>query len=279
MNYLTRVVRPDLLRPACEYFDKKVFETASTKLDLPSIVTNEAYTLLTQPIRLGGFGLRPMVNVSPAALWSSFCQAAPDIAVLVQSRLVVPLSEVVSPPPASEAMSPSSQASTAVPAPAVPAPRASTSGFDSSQFLEAASALPCTRAATSCHKRLVEAGVKPMADVFPDKPTDLWTWYGKVGANRGLQKLLVAEVENERASRLLQEAQGDLYTVARLTGAQSKLAGVWLTTLPVSKDQFLSDNHFRMATRLRLGLPPQDDLPRPRVYYNKIPCTSSHVRS
>ena len=42
MNYLTRVVRPDLLRPACEYFDKKVFETASTKLGLPSTITNEA---------------------------------------------------------------------------------------------------------------------------------------------------------------------------------------------------------------------------------------------
>ena len=65
-----------------------------------------------------------------------------------------------------------------------------------------------------------------MADVFPDKPTDLWTWYGKVGANRGLQKLLVAEVENDRAARLLQDAEGDLYTVARLTGARSKLAGV-----------------------------------------------------
>ena len=86
---MTRV-RPDLLRPACEYFDKKVFETALTKLGLPSIVTNEAYTLLTQPIRQGGFGLRRMVSVSPAAYWSSFCQAAPDIAALVNSRLVGP---------------------------------------------------------------------------------------------------------------------------------------------------------------------------------------------
>ena len=50
MNYLTRVVRPDLLRPACEYFDRKVFETALTKLGLPSTLTDEAHTLLTQPI-------------------------------------------------------------------------------------------------------------------------------------------------------------------------------------------------------------------------------------
>ena len=97
MNYLTRVVRPDLLRPACEYFDRKVFETALTKLGLPSTLTDEAHTLLTQPIRLGGFGLRPMVRVSPAAYWSSVSQAAPDISSLIQTRLVAPSSVVASP--------------------------------------------------------------------------------------------------------------------------------------------------------------------------------------
>ena len=104
--------------------------------------------------------------------------------------------------------------------------------------------------------------MKPIVDVFPKRSTDLWSWYGDVGAGRGLQKLLIAEVENNCAARLLQDSQGDPRTVARLTSAQSKLAGVWLTSLPVSKDQTLSDNHFRMAARLRLGLPPQDDLPR-----------------
>ena len=104
--------------------------------------------------------------------------------------------------------------------------------------------------------------MKAIADVFPDRPTDLWTWYGQVGAGRGLQRLLVAELEDSRATGLLNDSQGDPHSVARLTSAQSKLAGVWLTTLPVSKDHSLGDNHFRMAARLRLGLPPQDDLPR-----------------
>ena len=39
MNYLTRVVRPDLLQPACLYFDQKVFATAVIKLGLPSTVS------------------------------------------------------------------------------------------------------------------------------------------------------------------------------------------------------------------------------------------------
>jgi hypothetical protein len=118
--------------------------------------------------------------------------------------------------------------------------------------------------------------VKSAADVFPDKPTDLWMWYGEVGAGRGLQKLLVAEVENERATRLLQDSQGDPRTVARLTGAQSKLAGVWLTTLPVSKDQTLSDNHFSgwgyCLKMIFLGYAPA------RLCSSKILCTSSHAR-
>jgi hypothetical protein len=104
--------------------------------------------------------------------------------------------------------------------------------------------------------------VRAMADVFPEHPSDLWSWYGKTGAGPGLQRLLVAEIEDDRAARLLQDVHGDHLSIARLTGARSKLAGAWLTTLPVSRDHTLSDNHFRMAARLRLGLPPQDDLPR-----------------
>ena len=272
MNYLTRVIRPDLLRPACEYFDKKVFETALTKLGLPSIVTDAAYTLLTQPIRLGGFGLRRMASVSPAAYWSSFSQAAPDIVSLVRSRLLAP--EAASPPHSlsdqlvSDVPGTSPVVLAADPAPAAAPSDSSVSSapassfISSPRFLEAVSALPCTRAVISCHEQLKEAGVKASVDVFPEKPTDLWTWYGQVGAGRGLQRLLIAEVEDNRAARLFQESHGDPVTVARLTSVRSKLAGVWLNTYPVSRDHTLTDNHFRMAARLRLGLPPQDDLPR-----------------
>src|SRR5690349_11177766 len=45
-------------------------------------------------------------------------------------------------------------------------------------------------------------------------------WYGDVGAGRGLQKLLIAEVENNGAARLLQDSQGDPRIVARLAGTE-----------------------------------------------------------
>ena len=114
-------------------------------------------------------------------------------------------------------------------------PRASSSLSKSAvtaPFLQAASTLRLSRALSDSYTLLREAGVKPSADIFPDSPSDLWSWYGQIGAGRGLQRLLVAEVEDSRASQLMQNAQGDLLSVARLTGAQSKLAGTWLTTLP-----------------------------------------------
>ena len=37
MNYLTRVIRPDLLRPACEYFDKKVLRQHRPSLVSPPL--------------------------------------------------------------------------------------------------------------------------------------------------------------------------------------------------------------------------------------------------
>ena len=50
--------------------------------------------------------------------------------------------------------------------------------------------------------------------------------------------------------------------MARLVAIKAKLAGTWLTTLPSSPELFLPDNYFKVAARVRLGLSPQDDLPR-----------------
>ena len=230
MNYLTRVIRPDLLSPACTHFDQKVLETATTKLALPTPITNEAFVLLTQPIRLGGFGIRRMLSVSPAAFWSSTAQAGPEIARLVARGLnVAPVN----------------------------------SGFlSSANFLQAAALLPTTRALYACHTAMLSASIKPSDDLMPETGPDFWRWYGESAACAGLQRLLVAEIENSRSNRLLAGAEGDPVRTARLIGIKSKLAGTWLTTLPSSPEFFLRDNHFKVAARLRLGLSPQDDLPR-----------------
>lgn len=51
-------------------------------------------------------------------------------------------------------------------------------------------------------------------------------------------------------------------TRARLLSNSAKNAGSWITTLPFTKELTISDVNFRLAVRLRLGLPPQDDLPK-----------------
>ena len=235
MNYLTRVIRPDLLKPACTYFDRKVIETAQTKLGLPTPLSHVAFTLLTQPIRLGGFGIRRMASVSPVAFWSSTAQAGPEIAQLIISRLARHNSE---------------------------APPRNSLTLTSDTFFQAALQLSTTRALYSCHASMIAAAVKPTDDLLPLAGRDFWHWYGESAACAGLQRLLVAEIENARADRLLKEAEGDPRQIALLVSIRAKLAGAWLTTLPSSPELILTNSHFRVASRLRLGLPPQDDLPR-----------------
>ena len=78
-----RVVSPRILDPYATAFDTTVTQTASTKLGLPSSLNNVALIPLSLPIRLGGFGLRSVRMVSPAAYYASLARAAPYILKLV----------------------------------------------------------------------------------------------------------------------------------------------------------------------------------------------------
>jgi hypothetical protein len=85
-GFLTRVIRPRLLAPHAEQFDKMVFGAATTKFGISPPISDSVLQLLSLPIRLGGMGLRAMRTVSPIAYWCAVASAAPAI-----SR-VVPLS-------------------------------------------------------------------------------------------------------------------------------------------------------------------------------------------
>ena len=50
-------------------------------------------------------------------------------------------------------------------------------------------------------------------------------------------------------------------TKARLVGCRAPQSGAWLTTPLTDPLLRLNSTHFSLAIRLRLGLPPQDDLP------------------
>ena len=84
MGYLARVVSPRILDSHATAFDNTVMRTASEKLGLP-LAPNDVALPLTLPIRLGGFGLRSVRLVSPAAYWASLARAAPFILKFVPS--------------------------------------------------------------------------------------------------------------------------------------------------------------------------------------------------
>ena len=81
MGYLARVVSPRILDPHATAFDTTIKQTASAKLGLPASLNDVALIPLSLPIRLGGFGLRSLHRVSPAADWASLARCAVHLEV------------------------------------------------------------------------------------------------------------------------------------------------------------------------------------------------------
>ena len=86
MGYLARVVSPRALASHASSFDDTVIRTASEKLGLPPSIDTAALLPLSLPIRLGGFGLRSVRLVSPAAYWASLACSAPYILDFVPDK-------------------------------------------------------------------------------------------------------------------------------------------------------------------------------------------------
>lgn len=89
MNYFSRIFTPDTFSAAAKAFDQSVVATFCMMLQLTSL-SNEARTQLSLPIGDGGFGLRSMQIVSPAAWWSALAHAMPHIFPLLQFLLLSP---------------------------------------------------------------------------------------------------------------------------------------------------------------------------------------------
>ena len=90
MGYLSRTIRPHLLAEPAQQFDSMVLETASLKLGLglAKDLSEESVATLQLPIRLGGFGLRSIVQSSPAAYFSAVAETVPDIVEIIPADQV-----------------------------------------------------------------------------------------------------------------------------------------------------------------------------------------------
>jgi hypothetical protein len=77
LNFTCRTLPSKLTSSACASFDQFVQSAAMTTLRLDKeSLSKEVLTLLTLPLRHGGFGLRSMVATAPAAFLSSLAAAA-----------------------------------------------------------------------------------------------------------------------------------------------------------------------------------------------------------
>lgn len=86
LNYISRVTYPHLLRRAAATFDQHVLVTLAKILDLPNIshFHPPAMEQIFKPRKYGGIGLRQVTRYLDIAFLSSYAQALPDIATVVQ---------------------------------------------------------------------------------------------------------------------------------------------------------------------------------------------------
>ena len=219
MGYLARVIAPTLFLPHARNFDAKVVGTAKRRLGLPNLLPDAAHSTLLMPIRLGGFGLRPVSLVSPAAFYSAAAQAAQDI-----SRLFP------------EAKRPS-------------------------LLCDGPSQLRFASRVGDALKRLLDAGLQGGSDaILPAKVDGFWARFHQDGPERKLQRALCGLMEAKNRSALMDSLSIKRDT-QRLESLAGQSAGAWLTCYPSCPELSLSDSQFCLASRLRLGLPPYDDLP------------------
>ena len=97
---------------------------------------------------------------------------------------------------------------------------------------------------------------------IPSTAVGFWDFYGVAPPPPGLQRGLVGFIGKSLYSTELIKNDNDYCTRARLLSNSAKSAGLWLTTLPLTPELTVSDTNFRLGARFRLGLPPQDDLPK-----------------
>ena len=97
-------------------------------------------------------------------------------------------------------------------------------------------------------------------DKFPVSVDGFWArCHGKPNF-RKLQGQLIQQVWDKRYHALLRSYKPKSGDYARLTGVRNRYAGSWLSCVPNHEWLRMDNMHWQAAGRLRLGLPPADDL-------------------
>ena len=226
-------------RAPLEEFDLQLRTALLRRAEItPTDLPPSALLSLHQPVGNSGVGLRLLADICPAGKWSAAAAAAPDIQPFVEA---------------------------------------------------AADPLPCVADREAAHTDLVAAGIAtadnsfntyldialdedekkswgPYADgrlqYLPLDPGRIATFYMGGRTLPSLQHVLSRRLATVKLDAFLASSDCTIADRIRLQSCRSKESGRWLRLHPLTVP--LSDSHFRIALRLRLGLPPlRYDIPLP----------------
>ena len=107
-------------------------------------------------------------------------------------------------------------------------------------------------------------GTEGLNDLVPESADETLAFYdGEEGQKRaqGLQKALTALWEDKVHKALLLDPSVTLTHKARMLSTASPGAGAWVTAIPTSRTSHLSNKHYAVAARIRIGLQPSASMP------------------
>jgi len=185
---------------------------------------SSALVSLTQPAGNGGLGLRELACIAPAARWASAAAAAPDLQRFGDAGSLAPLPFMLD---RDTAFGMLVQSGVQRLAPGQPEPE--------------------------------DSDLASRLRTLPLHPNEIILHYEGIPKLKGLQRELSQQILNHRLHTFLESAECTNSDVVRLASCRHKTTQRWMQPSPSSP--LYTDLCTTIVTRLRLGLPPLDDIP------------------
>ena len=119
--------------------------------------------------------------------------------------------------------------------------------------------VPFIKSVRLCHRSILDSKIK----LPPHTPSHLDNFFPDFSYNpavAGYQGSLLKAFYKHRAQTLIATTPPSSPDKARLSSLLNSTSSYWLSTPPISSQYILPNPTFHVCCRLRLGLPPQDDL-------------------
>jgi hypothetical protein len=120
--------------------------------------------------------------------------------------------------------------------------------------------VPFVKTQSLCHAFFTKYKIPLKGNPVPPTPAEFWTIYQRQRAYAGTQRLIMVSLYKSLHNQLKSQFKSPSPDFARIVSVSEKSTGLWLTTLPIHPSLIMHNTHFSIASRIRLGLVPFDDL-------------------